>query len=445
MEDIQLTTWKLHINNEIEDIYQKIDSSEKNISKQIDISNKNSIEEYLFQIGNFHLSRIGNTELNPLFEYSIIKSSTNEFHIEYEKKTKKYPFLTIFIYLPSDENFCMIFTNVNLERYKYKEIPNENQFMISVPRPYYHVVLEQNTLYGCGSFDEKSSNGTYIKLNIWKSILELETKKDISIEPWNEIKPIEEKEQKKYILHCKNILNEILYDSSSWQNIKLSKTWKSHLQNESSTRILIENKHQLYKDYEDICEMYGEDITKDVYPFFDEDLEIFPENRFYNHKIVQKWLPLDICYWILHESEKLNDWQTSPYPNYDYYINIEKLPSIFNYILFISTFWLDHIMNIYNIKNSRLHLNIKDIFISKFTCKEKEYLKKQKDDKFLIITVFLNDSRNYIGGELEFENVENKIKLNQGDMLVHHGKQFRNKGTVTEGIKYTLTFFIQIQ
>jgi hypothetical protein len=60
----------------------------------------------------------------------------------------------------------MIFTNVNLERYKYKEIPNENQFMISVPRPYYHVVLEQNTLYGCGSFDEKSSNGTYIKLNI---------------------------------------------------------------------------------------------------------------------------------------------------------------------------------------------------------------------------------------------------------------------------------------
>jgi hypothetical protein len=25
-------------------------------------------------------------------------------------------------------------------------------------------------LYGCGSFDEKSSNGTYIKLNIWKCI-----------------------------------------------------------------------------------------------------------------------------------------------------------------------------------------------------------------------------------------------------------------------------------
>jgi hypothetical protein len=221
--------------------------------------------------------------------------------------------------------------------------------------------------------------------------------------------------------------------------------------------ITIKNINKHYIDFTDICDIYGNELGKDIFPFINENDDSIVENtnRFYKNKIIYELLSKDICYWIINESEKLNKWDISPYTNYNSYLCIDKLPHILNFILFIYNFWKLHIYKLYNLPDN-LKLNIKDIFVSKFTKKEEietDIIHKNTDDNFLILTIFLNDITDYIDGEIIFDNVmdentennDEKIKLNIGDAFIHNGKKPRTTGFVKNGSKYLLTIFFNIQ
>jgi hypothetical protein len=105
-------------------------------------------------------------------------------------------------------------------------------------------------------------------------------------------------------------------------------------------------------------------INKDAIHFFSE--ERFKTNSIlYNKKLFKNTLVPIISYWIIHETEKYGLWEKCLYPNYETYININKIPSVYNFMLFVSNYYLSTIESVYGLKGATL--NITEMFISKYS------------------------------------------------------------------------------
>ena len=153
----------------------------------------------------------------------------------------------------------------------------------------------------------------------------------------------------------------------------------------------------------------------------------------------------DVTYWILNECFKYSHWKQSKYKNYEYQVNLETFPHILNYILFIGNFWLLEIRKLYGIPN-KLNLNIKEVFISKYT-HNKIIKQKSSDGSFLIMNIQLNDKVEYTNGDINFENSmneEEQIHLNKSDCIIYNGKKMRTPGNVSYGEKYVLVIIIEL-
>jgi hypothetical protein len=88
--------------------------------------------------------------------------------------------------------------------------------------------------------------------------------------------------------------------------------------------------------------------------------------------------------------------------NYQNYINVEKIPAVLNFVLYVSNFWLSCIRDFYDIKS--LDLNVREIFVSK--CKPTVNINtqiKNKDETFLTLIIQLNDNVDFEGGEILFD------------------------------------------
>ena len=198
-------------------------------------------------------------------------------------------------------------------------------------------------------------------------------------------------------------------------------------------------------------------------------------NRFINNKIFENCLSNDICNQIVNESEKINEWKKCPYKNYQKYINIENGQKIYDLILLNKNKYFNHIKKTYNL-DENINLYIQEIFVVKYdTTPDVEVKNINNDNKInelnFILSVQLNNIREFEGGEFMFEikqrkinkrNVEvhshkfvdnnnknitkniNNFLLRTGDMLLYNIN--RNKiitiNPVTKGIKYTLFFLI---
>ena len=55
----------------------------------------------------------------------------------------------------------------------------------------------------------------------------------------------------------------------------------------------------------------------------------------------------------------------------------------------------------------------------------------------------LNSNFDFEGGEILIDN--DKIKLNQGDMLIFNGKKQRSNEGIKDGEKYMLTYLIDLK
>jgi hypothetical protein len=171
--------------------------------------------------------------------------------------------------------------------------------------------------------------------------------------------------------------------------------------------------HYKKVDYTRLYEKYG-NVIDDLIPFI-ENKELDEKNRFNRMKILQNVLSKDVCYWIMHESDK-QQWTDCVYTNYDISIPIEKMPGVLNFILFSCHFWLAEVMKIYDIQ---LGLNIVDIFIAKKTNRTRET--QISDDKFITLNIQLNETEEPITYN------KDKILLKQGDMLVYNKKIMRER------------------
>jgi hypothetical protein len=410
------------------------------LNKHTKDENVRELENYIYNTIVFYFNnKQQNFDENKyIIEYSIYNHSKS-LNIEYNKATKSYPILSILCNIgdKSDTDY-FIFTDVNLENYKYKDVSDENNFIVYIPEKNSNLVYNGSTYNGL--IKNVNSKNIYIKINIWESKIEntniMHNNRDSSY-----IEFIENSNNTYEYVIRENIMEKLLYEDTEILTNKIKNFILKNCSGieEKGIIINIKNKNNLLNGYEIIQEAYG-DMAEDIYPFINTNINIINNNRFNRNKLIKNTLSKDVCFWIIDESEK-RKYQDSPFKNYSTYLNVEYLPGVLNFVLYVSNIWFYEIKNRYSI-NCELHLNIKNVFI----CKDFKYnddLSKNIDNNFLTINIQLNESSDYTGGEIEFED-NDKVNLQQGDMLIYNGRKLRSKGKVESGCKVVLVMMIEL-
>lgn len=412
--------------------------------KLLNKNNFNNTEQAIFNIAAFHLNQKGIVNTNDTYIDFSIETENYNFKIDFNKYVKKYPILSIFTFLDDDVN-PLILTGIDLEMYKFKEIPSDPSFRSIIPSKNSQIVVDTSKYYGFYKINDKNSR--ILKINIWDFditsqiplyISENSANTEIVINNSSTISLLNIHTQYENVVY-KNMIEFFLYEEDNKQIFILDNIFKKY---EKNSTILISNRANDYYDIDILKEKYG-DVAYDIAPFvnkFTHDDYDIKSNRFYKNKIIQNILSKDICYWIINECEKVN-FEISKYHNYNTYLNIEKMPSILNFLLFITNFWLLDIKKIYGCEN--IAYNMYDIFVSKYT-KDTVCLDKHQDNSFLTLNIYLNDIIDYKDGEIIFEDESEKIHINQGDMLIYNGKKMRTNGSVSDGVKYILVIMIEV-
>jgi uncharacterized protein YueI len=432
MENI--TSWRTDIN------LPDIDLSF--VGKKYKLSKRNNItiwEKYIYDIVLFHLREKNiSCDCNKYTIEFSFQTDISKFSIELDKTTKKYPLISIISFLNNDSE-AILFTDIDLDQYKYKEIEDNKKLFISFAKMNNHICFDGSKYYG-SLREENEQTSLYLKINVWDKLFIIDefVSNDLS-DNFNSDDmlyiPIKNENMTTEKTYENKLLESLFYEKK--RKMVLNKTVKN---NKEKDYIIIENKNTKYIDIITVKERYGE-IAEDIFPFLNENIELLETNIFYNNKIILNALPKEVCYWLINESELSNKWIESPYHNYDEYLNVENLPAISSFLLFISHFWLDNIRDMYKIKN--LDFIIKELFIAK-NKKNMNKPKKNTNDEFLVLTIQLNDTKDFINGEIEFDE-QTKYIIQQGDMLIHAGKRPRTEGYIEDGEKIMLILYIDIK
>jgi hypothetical protein len=337
-----------------------------------------------YKVDNLDINKIISFHA-PNKKYEIIEYNSNKMNVDCVKK--KYPLMSIMI--PKGQ--C-IFTEIDMEMYKYKNISDDNTFYIVKPSDNTYVLFDSSKFY--------VGEGT--KINIW----------DETIDNNDNNRDIDNTFQ----------TNELSFDEINMSH-DLKKIIYLPITIIYDKTIKVKNIYTK-KDYTRLYEKYG-NIVDDLIPFI-ENKELETNNRFIRMKHVQKILSKDVCYWIMNEADK-QEWSDCVYTNYDICVLIEKIPGVLNFVLYSCQFWFMEVMKIYNIQ---IPLNIVEIFIAK---DDKRIRKKSSDDKLIILNIQLNET----DVPIQYDN--ESILLNQGDMFVYNKKTIREKSN-----NYVLVIMIDI-
>jgi hypothetical protein len=420
-----------------------------------DQSNFDLLEKYIYDIAMFHFERLNikyNKNINYIeFWYKNKVNLDNNFHFvcdEYEKKKNNnyiYPLLSNIIYL-NDNIYPTIITNIDLEKYKYKEFDNENDITIIFPKKNKHI-----------SFDGSNINGTYalfeenredvprhlLSINLWN-------KKPTNVEYYNS----NEKEKlynkqtllinidtetncdfKKNIM-VKDILNYNFFENLLYKNINQHLIFLDLL-----NKYYIEGVYFL-KIEEKKDEFNLEKITKHKLINDIENIKtidnIVSNNRFLQRFIFNNIYSQDTCNWIIKESElyaKENGGWTKN-------MSIDKIQSIFKYILETLPNIISKFHKYYCIPEIT-ETNILELFILKYEEGYQNNFDLYNNGSVLTFNVMLSSSKDYEGGGKQF-NDGIKISLEQGDLLLHSGYVKHTDLDVIKGKLYILVALINI-
>ena len=394
-----------------------------------------SLENFIYENIRFHSKLV---ESYKWIEFSL-ESVENKMMSDYNKKLKTGPRLSILTFF-TDCNDYVVCTNVDSEMYKYKEILDDNLIAVSIPKTNTQIVFDSSKYYGLYNNSEKTENKrVYLKINLWDNSESLYSEyipPPICLEQGFDYKlDISEIYAKSVIDYSDtNLVEKVLYDNDCRD------VFEKIIEETKDNMIVVHNINKKHVDFIEIKKIYGE-LAEDLFQFRTADIiSITETNRFYRNKIFQKVLSHDVCYWMINESEK-NKWIENLYPNYHNSIVLDTMPHILNFVLFVSKFWLIELRKVYNLEYNNINLNIRDIFITKYT-KTTQFIKNHLDNTFFTLKILLNDRIDFKGGELLINN--DSIQLIQGDGLFHSGKNICNYSNISEGEQYVLVMFIDI-
>lgn len=490
MTTVTLESWNINSAEDFIDNIAGLDVGKKYLLNLDKSGERDIIEKYVLEIIEFHASNKGivlDAAGTHYIEFSIFNE--NIFVIDYEKPRKKYPVFSTMTYLDgvvggSASGKCLIFTDTNLEAYKYKEFKEMEQMLCSIPQKNCHILFDSSKYYGfCGG--SSSRKPLCLKINLWNikpSGADFYVAAGAVSDAAGACSLIFEKQNdnicEETLITNKNILEQLLYNNAGEQIQEIDKiinkytvsVTKSCLllrrnpdlvnfpttaapppENATKENLLIRINHKFKNlSYFDLKTKYGEN-AEDLKPFIDAGIAVSETNRFNKNVTIGNLLSKDVCYWIINEVMKINKWSTSSsYNNYSANLNVENIPAVLSYLLFVSNFWLQKIKEIYEVPD--IDCNIKDMFISKYTKEEQVVgVSWNKDNTFLSLNIQLNDGVDFQGGGIEFIGGNGGggdgggvCFLEQGEALIYNGKKERTNGCVTDGEKYVLVILVEL-
>jgi hypothetical protein len=418
-------------------------NSEANLlkNKKYKLSHKTNydiLEKYILDVVLSHASEKGIIFDHNTHTIEFYFNIHDNFSSNYSKKYKRSPVFSSIIFL-SDNNSDILFTNIDIEAYKYKEIPQENIISIVCPKKNTNVLFDSSKYYGKIKFDPDSNcNDTCIVINLWENIVSDCDTYNNNDGNNNEVLNYTVSEYNNILyetINLENMVEEIVYDNNYYNIVKQIQKMK----NKDINMIILKNIVGNNVDILMLIEKYG-NIANELYPFFDNrSVNYNSNNKFHKKKIIKNILSKDVCYWIINECEMSNNWSENTLLN-SMTKSLELIPSVLSFILFSSFFWTKEIKKLYDFD---IDLNINNIFIVKNTIQTNVCNNFNCDKSFLTININLNNSNDYIGGEIIFD--DDTINLNQGDMLVYNGQLPRNNNSVKNGVQYVLVLTIYIK
>ena len=134
------------------------------------------IEKFVYDTAIFHFKRLNIKNIDNYFIefWSKTKFDTHLLHLdcdEYNKKTNmqyNYPLLSCVTYL-NDNSSPTIITNIDLEKYKYKEFENQTELFLSIPKINKQITFDGKYFHGSTLLDDNITpeNRYIIAINLW--------------------------------------------------------------------------------------------------------------------------------------------------------------------------------------------------------------------------------------------------------------------------------------
>jgi hypothetical protein len=459
---MEIQNWEIEVTSDISEMIYDHFTNETLYTKLLntDQDSFNLLEKYVYDISMFHFNRL-NIEYNSNMHYIEFwckkNVQLNNFHFdcdEHEKNMENnfiYPLLSNIIYL-NDSIYPTVITDIDLEKYKYKEFQNEKNITIIFPKKNKHITFDGSKRHGVASiFEEDKTNETryIIAINLWdKKPTNVEyyqkqqasnsynTTQIVKIQPCNQVRNV---------IFIKDVLNYNFFENLFYKNKNVCLVFSDLLKTG-----FYENNEYIFK----IEEKNKEPLVIKIEEKLIADCKniktinnIESNNRFLQRFILNNIYSQDICEWLINESElyakENGGWTTHRHNNYPTTdIQLENITSIFKFVLRTIPNIITKIYKFYCIPENT-SINIVDLFIVKYEKDAQNKLETHTDGSFLTFNIMLSSSKDYEGGGTEF-NDGIKLFLEQGDVLVHSGYVKHSGLEITKGSRYILVGFTSI-
>jgi hypothetical protein len=459
--------WNINFDNKniesniINDIIQYAKAS----TKLLDLTKKtySPYEKFIYDTAMFHFKRLNIEITENHFVEFWCKSTfeTQKLHVdcdEYQKRENNkfiYPLLSCVSYF--DDNNCpTIITNIDLEKYKYKDFESETEIFFSLPKYNKQITFDGSKYHGSCKLSERDDGRRYIiAFNLWDKkpknveyfltdINDIDTNnKEIIVNVFPTTDEI------KTINVCKKIINysffeDILYNNKNNSYYKFNDLI-SNDSNISSFKIILDTTKEKKELEIKLKNKYG-NIMDDINEL--NQNQNIKYNRFLQRFTHRQLYTPEMCSYIINESEKFaannGGWTTRRHVNYPTTdLPVDKIPAIIGLILETMKTVTNKIKTSYGLHDNMI-LNIQDLFIVKYEATSQNYLELHVDGSFLSFNILLSNTKEFEGGGTYFDDGLTSYS-EQGDMLIHSSKIKHSGLAITKGKRYLLVGFLNIE
>ena len=424
----------------------------------------NILEKVVYDIALYQLSQL-DIEFDPnihYIEFGVHKKGDQIFKINtsMSKGNPITPFFSSIIYLTEnnkDFKDNMVFTNIDSEKYMYKEFGEDTSFYISFPKKCQQIIFDGSIYY----YASNLLNNITLSVNIWNIfpnrityfdtiifnyVMYNETRDEIFNDSINiiarmtdSIVAYQKDEQSIPVIGTSDIITDDFLEKMIYEKV---------VHDDNNT--IYEKLVNLITDKTPIT-IFKRIINTNVSPSVPIANTInrinIAESKFIQRGIIRNKYQTGVCNWIITEAERyainVENWKED---NNLKIVQIENIPSIFSFILDSFNQTVDSICELYSIKKDDHVFEIENIFIQKL-----ELINNNDNDTIelfydsheydIISNIVLNDD--FEGGGKIFEDDITSC-LHKGDMIIYNGNTKSKELHITNGLKYILVSYINI-
>lgn len=343
----------------------------------------------------------------------------------------------------------------------YKDFHNDINLYFSFPDINKHITFNPSFFHGTAIITDDcdlNNERTIVAINLWKTPpinIRYYTNENILERVFNSNQDIFiMNENNNSITEIPLPLSELNYDTMEdilyRKNINTFKKFNKWIEksitgeNASCYKFILDKSLDSKEQTNKLIKKYG-NIINDINYIRENDIKY---NRFFQRFTYNNVYNLDICNWIISESEKYasnnGGWTIKRHNNYPTTdLQVESITAISGFVFNSFNTISKYIKQSYQI-NEDIILDINDLFVVKYEYGKQHKLSPHKDGSFITFSILLSDTNDFEGGGTQFEDGLIS-KINQGDLLIHSSLITHSGVSITKGKRYILVGFINLK